>query len=163
MDDSRGAGWPEAVGGQKTTCRVKRLRCGAANGLQAVWTTRLNCGMIFNQNEYFDGEQSMSGKINSISAKDISSAVKAAVKNSATLKGITATDPSLATIRPPIIGFVVRDLEVKDASMGELNKLAAHVAESLFAGTGSQAATFVHNGNIIIGYVAESSFSVFKE
>jgi len=30
MDDSRGAGLPEATGARKTVCCAKSLRCGAA-------------------------------------------------------------------------------------------------------------------------------------
>jgi hypothetical protein len=106
----------------------------------------------------------MASKVNSISAKDISSAVAAAVRKSTTLKGIAAAEPSFATIRPPIIGFILREADAKNASITELNKLAANVAGSLGgAGSKSQAATFYHNGHIIMGYVEEATFSVFKE
>ena len=103
----------------------------------------------------------MAGKLNSISAKDISSAVKAAIQNSKTLKGVTATDVSLATLRPPIIGFILRDLDVKETSMSEINSVANSVATKL--GHGASAASFVHGGHVIIGYVEDAVFSAVKE
>ena len=105
----------------------------------------------------------MASKVKSISAKEISSAVAAAVKKSANLKGIAAAEPSFATIHPPIIGFILREADAKNTAIGELNRLAGTVAGSLGAGNKSLAATFYHNGHIILGYVADASFSVFKE
>lgn len=104
----------------------------------------------------------MASKLNSISAKDISGAVRAAVKKSAALKEIKATQPSIANIRPPIMGFILRDADVKNVSMSELTKVASSVAKSLSSGKATPA-TFAHGGHIIIGFVEDASFSVFKE
>jgi hypothetical protein len=99
------------------------------------------------------------GNLNSISAKQLSSAVKKAAEKSTHLKITKAPELTLATLRPPIIGFILRDLEAK-ASLGELNQLASDVAVSLGAGN-TKAAAFVHGGHIIMGYVEEPSITVF--
>jgi len=101
------------------------------------------------------------GNLNSISAKQLSAAVAKAAEKSTHLKAAKAKELTFATIRPPIIGFILRDLEAK-ASLGELNQLASDVAGSLGAGT-AKAAAFVHGGHIIMGYVEEPSITVFTE
>jgi hypothetical protein len=104
----------------------------------------------------------MSGKLNSISAKDISAAVRKAVDKNTALKATKAIEPTVATIRPPIWGFILREAEAKAMALGELNKLAGEVAGSLGAGN-AKAAAFSHGGHIIIGYVEEPSITVLKE
>ena len=104
----------------------------------------------------------MSGKLNSISAKEISGAVRKAAEKSAALKAIKAIEPTVATMRPPIWGFILRDAEAKSIALGELNHLAGEVAGSLGAGN-AKAAAFVHGGHIIIGFVEEPSITLLRE
>jgi hypothetical protein len=101
--------------------------------------------------------------IRSISAKEITSAVKAAVAKSKTLKGVTGEGASVATIHPPILGFVLRDADLRNAAVGELHQLASDVAKALPGAHGAQAAAFLHNGHILIGFVAEPTVTLLKE
>lgn len=103
----------------------------------------------------------MAVRPNSISTKDLSEAVRTAVQNITTLKEIKAVDASFASIPWPIVGFILRDADVNSASMSDLNKLAGSVAGALSAEKATPA-TFAQGGHIIVGYVADASFSVFK-
>jgi class 3 adenylate cyclase len=49
-DDSRRAAWPEAARGRKAVCRLKRLQCGATNGLRSKpgwprWSRQVDLAM----------------------------------------------------------------------------------------------------------------------
>ncbi|WKA31325.1 hypothetical protein [Bradyrhizobium roseum] len=102
-------------------------------------------------------------KVQSISAKEITSAVRKAVAKNETLRQLTSASPGIATIKPPILGLLIRDVDLKDSSIGELNQLAADVAKSLPAAKGAQPAALVHGGHIIIGFIQESAVTLFKE
>jgi hypothetical protein len=103
----------------------------------------------------------MAIKPNSISKNDLSEAVSTAVRNITTLKEIKAVDASFASLPWPIVGFILRDADLKNASVSELNKLAGSVTKSL-GPEKATAATFAQGGHIIVGFVADASFSVFK-
>ena len=94
----------------------------------------------------------------SISAKDIATAVKAAVDKNK-LKGVTAGDPGIASFRPPIIGFILNQAEI---SVAQADALASSVAQSLPAARGAQPACLLHNGHIICGYIIDPSITAFK-
>jgi hypothetical protein len=104
----------------------------------------------------------MAVKLNSLSAKNISSAVEAAIKKNDKLKALKGP-PSVAVIRPPIMGFILVDKDVRDTSMSELSGLARDVAGTLGSDKAAQAGVFSHGGHIIIGYVEEAAFSAIGE
>jgi len=99
----------------------------------------------------------MPEKIKSISAKQLSaevqSAVKKAISNNAALKG-TPAQPKFV-MSPWLIGFILRELELKNKTFGEVHALATDVAHQLPAAKGQSPATLIHNGHIIMGFIQE--------
>jgi hypothetical protein len=96
----------------------------------------------------------MADKVKSISAEKLAAEVKAAVAKNATLRA-AVVDPKVVTFPPWIIGLILRPGELENRPFGEVQKLAAGVAESLPSARGRTPATLVHGGHILIGYVEE--------
>jgi hypothetical protein len=99
----------------------------------------------------------MPEKITSISARQLSAEVQTAVKkalsNNAALKG-TPGQPKFV-ISPWLIGFILRELELKNKTFGDAQGLASDVARQLPAAKGQTPATLIHDGHIIMGFIQE--------
>lgn len=99
----------------------------------------------------------MPEKIKSISAKQLSAEVQAAVKKAlaanAALKGIPAQPKFVMS--PWLIGFILREADLKNRTFGEAQGLATEVAHFLPSARGQTPATLIHNGHIIMGFIRE--------
>jgi hypothetical protein len=102
-------------------------------------------------------EDFMAERIASISAKQLSGEVQAAVKKAlagnAALKG-TPVQPKFV-MSPWLIGFILRELELKDKTFGQAQGLATDVANLLPAAKGKTPATLIHDNHIIMGFIQE--------
>jgi hypothetical protein len=103
----------------------------------------------------------MADKVKSISAKKLADEVKAAVAKNETLKGLVV-DPKVVMIPPWIIGLILRG-ELESRPLGQVQKLAAGVAESLPSARGRSPAALVHGGHILIGYVEDPVETFFEQ
>jgi hypothetical protein len=102
-------------------------------------------------------EDFMPDKIKSISAKQLSSEVQTAVKkalaSNAALKG-TPAQPKFV-MSPWLIGFILREAELKNKTFGDMQGLATEVANLLPSAKGQTPATLIHDGHIIMGFIQE--------
>jgi hypothetical protein len=102
-------------------------------------------------------EDFMVERIASISAKQLSTEVQAAVKkalaSNPALKG-TPLEPKFV-VSPWLIGFILRELELKDKTFTQVQTLATDVAKLLPAAKGKTPATLIHDGHIIMGFIQE--------
>jgi hypothetical protein len=102
-------------------------------------------------------EDFMADRIASISAKQLSTEVPAAVKKAlagnAALKG-TPVQPKFV-MSPWLIGFILRELDLKDKTFGQAQGLATDVANLLPAAKGKSPATLIHDGHITMGFIQD--------
>jgi len=106
----------------------------------------------------------MPEKIKSISARQLSSEVQAAVKqaiaSNAALKGTTAQ--AKFVMSPWLIGFILREAELENKTFGQAQGLAKDVVNLIPSAKGQTPATLIHNGHIIMGFVPEKPLA-FEE
>ena len=99
----------------------------------------------------------MPDKIKSISARQLSSEVQAAVRkalaSNAALKA-TPVEPKFV-VSPWLIGFILREADLKNKTFGDAQGLATEVASLLPSAKGQTPATLIHDGHIIMGYIQE--------
>jgi hypothetical protein len=97
----------------------------------------------------------MADKIRSISAKDISGEVDIAVRKALAandaLKGVKVETKFVMT--PWLIGFILRELDLENKTLGQVAGLAADVVKSLPSVKGNTPATLIQDGRIICGYI----------
>ena len=99
----------------------------------------------------------MPDKIKSISARQLSSEVQTAVRKA--LASHTAL--KAATVQPKfvmspwLIGFILREADLKNKTFGDAQGLATEVASLLPSAKGQTPATLIHDGHIIMGYIQE--------
>jgi len=113
----------------------------------------------------FHQEDFMPERIKSISAKQLSAEVQTAVKkalsSNAALKGVPAQPRFVMT--PWLIGFILRELEMKDKTFGEAQGLATDVANLLPSAKGGTPATLIHNNHIIMGFILQEKLLELEE
>jgi hypothetical protein len=103
--------------------------------------------------------------LESISARDLSSkvnkAVQAALKRNEKFKNV-GTEAGPAVAFPPwLIGFILRD-PPKDATVGDLQKIAVEVGQTL--GAAEQRIVLVQQlRQILVGFFPVEVFSAFRE
>ena len=103
-----------------------------------------------------------SDRVTSISAKQLAPEVRKAVDAATAkhkLQGVKI-DGGVALIPPSLIGFILRDADLQQKTLSDLQALAADVAKPL---KGAMPATYIHDGHIIIGFVAESAITLLRE
>jgi hypothetical protein len=100
-------------------------------------------------------EDFMTDKIRSISAKEISGEVEIAVRKALAaneaFKGVKVESKFVMT--PWLIGFILRELELQNKTIGDVGALAGEVVRSMPLVKGNQPATLIHDGRIICGYI----------
>jgi hypothetical protein len=105
----------------------------------------------------FQQEDFMAERIASISAKQLSAEVQTAVKkalsNNAALKG-TPVQPKFV-MSPWLVGFILRELELKDKTFADAQGLATDVANLLPSAKGKTPATLIHDNLIIMGFIQD--------
>jgi hypothetical protein len=103
-------------------------------------------------------------KVKSISISEISRVVRSAVAKI----NASAAPPDVAILRGdlsggPLVGFIVRDVDLDSHSVAELNQLATNVTKSLPGTERMQPTAVLRDGHIIIGFTEESSVVALKE
>jgi hypothetical protein len=103
------------------------------------------------------------GKPVSLSTKQLSAEVKKAVDTALAkhkLQGVTRIDEGLTVASSGLIGFVLRDKDINQKTIADLNSIAGDVATSL---KGATPAVLSKGGHIIIGFVPEPNITSLKE
>jgi len=95
-------------------------------------------------------------RVKSISAKDLTAKVKDAVEVSLKRHKIAAKFGPIS-LSPELIGFILRDADLHDKTIGQVSDLAGDVAKQF----DSQATIFKFNGGrILLGYIPD--FDAFQ-
>jgi hypothetical protein len=104
----------------------------------------------------------MADRIRSISAQQLANEVKEAVAKNEELKG-RIVDPKVAMIPPWVIGIILPPADLKNQSIGGVQKLAASIAKSLPSAHGREPAAVVHGGHVLLGFVENPTATFFEE
>lgn len=88
-----------------------------------------------------------------ISAAQLSDAIAGAVKSALASRPGLQLEPDVTLAPPGLIGFVVRGDALAGTSVGDLQNLAASVAQSL--PQGGTPAALVHGGHTVVGFVPD--------
>lgn len=99
----------------------------------------------------------------SISRKELSDKVKSAVDQAIRHPRLRGLQPEGAVVIPPwLIGFILRDAELKERGLADVLSVAAEVA-SAAGGAGAQPAFYHQGGHVIMGFFPENPVNLIKE
>lgn len=101
----------------------------------------------------------ISDKVSSISVKELSAKVDIAVEK-ALARHKKVTPVGGVIISPELIGFILREAELRDKTFGEVSQIATDVATQLKF---KNPAVVFKDGKITLGYVPDFKVIAFKE